>query len=446
MATQTRRICFHDPFRAQKSLIEVGQTRPGKKNCFYDADDYYLLARKTKFSMNWKCLEFSAMNACETTVTALSGQWVRFALVLILLGSICRAALGDDYCSDCMATAMKNHAEGVMAGIQKNWAEYQQVLELVRKFEKDGTEQQKAQAREILAQAKEKWKPYESMAHAFASPEFAAQLDGYKDYLSGQLQKEKERLQKETELYKTLAKSTEDQRQRIMGDIAGFEKESAQLKNEFYADLGLGAWSSIGTMRELAAADKLKAIKPVKGWDEMIEKFSKAAKNKRAVSARNKALAQLAAEEAAGKAIVRNGPRLTTAMHQGNSSEIEGAAVQLVADTGLQTIRALMAAKPAMAASVDPLLTSAAARSGYLMLVAPALDNVLIANALHRLDQADQRLQDVTATEKGWQSRIKTFGDEVNSTERRLQMVEAETTLQRQVAKINEEIEAASKE
>jgi hypothetical protein len=419
----------------------------GDFDCFQGRDGYSPFVQKAQFSMNWKRVGLSVAKACETALTALEGRTACFGLLIIFLVGVIPPVLGDDYCSGCMEKAMTNYAEGVMAGIQKNWGTYQQVLELVRKYEKSGTEQQKAQAREILAQAREKWMPYASMAHAFASPEFAAQLDGYKEYLSGQLQQEKERLQKETELYAKLAKTTlEAQRQGVLNDLAGVEKESNAAKAEFKDDCWMGGISAATAIIEFRKAQALrglsppKNVQPINGWDKMVEVFVGATKKKSDLAARIEAKAAL--ESAA----VRNVAETRKAYEKEGAAKQMAAAVQAVADTGLTVIKAVLAVKPELAATVRPAVSGAAALAGTLQMVAPVLDCGLLYFSFQRLNQDNQRIEAVDALEKPWQSRIKTLGDEVNSTERRLKMVETETALQRQVAKINKEIEAASKE
>jgi hypothetical protein len=172
----------------------------------------------------------------------------------------------------------------------------------------------------------------------------------------------------------------------------------------------------------------------------MIDVFVAATKKKSDLAARIEGKAAL--ESAAA----RNMGEIRKAYEQEGAAKQMAAAVQATSDSGLTVIKAVLAAKPELAATVRPAVSDAAALAGTLPLVAPVLDCGLLYFSFQRLNQDNQRIETVNALEKPWQSRIKTLGDEVNSTERRLKMVEVETTLQRQVAKINEEIEAASKE
>jgi len=49
-------------------------------------------------------------------------------------------------------------------------------------------------------------------------------------------------------------------------------------------------------------------------------------------------------------------------------------------------------------------------------------DAVLLAHTFHRLNQAEERIQDVDKLEQTWQTRIKAAGNELHSTERRLRL------------------------
>src|SRR5882724_8943359 len=174
--------------------------------------------------MGWRCAGSVAANARRSAlVFARPGVCLAAAMVLLVCaGSTARG----NYCADCMEKALANHSKDTLAHIEEAWETYQHVVKIMRPIEARGTEEQKAKAKELLARAEAAWKPYENMARDYASPEYAAQLAEYQDYLSAHLEQTRERIHKETDLYATLSKTTlEDQRRRVLNDMEGFEKE-----------------------------------------------------------------------------------------------------------------------------------------------------------------------------------------------------------------------------
>ncbi len=395
--------------------------------------------------MGWRCAGSVAANA-RRLLMVLSRQIVCLAAAMVLLVSAGSAARGD-YCAHCMEKALENHSKDTLSHIEDAWETYQHVVKIMRPIEARGTEEQKAKAKELLARAEAAWKPYENMARDYASPEYAAQLAEYQDYLSAHLEQTRERIHKQTDLYAALSKTTlEDQRRRVLDDMAGFAEESKQLKKMFYIDLGIGAFSSLGTVNELYTADKLAAVKPVKGLAEAMEKFISSSNKKGVLTRQSNLIADLKFAGALRDGVVTNGPQVVKALVEDDSAKEVGAAVQLVADTGLKATKVLLAAKPALAAEVSPALSASAARSGYLMLVAPTLDAVLLAHTFHRLNQAEERIQAVDKLEQTWNTRIKAAGNELHSTERRLKLAETEISCQKKVAELYARIEAAKKD
>jgi hypothetical protein len=346
-----------------------------------------------------------------------------------------------------MEKALANHSKDTLAHIEEAWATYQHVVKIMRPIEARGTDEQKAKAKELLARAEAAWKPYGNMARDYASPEYAAQLAEYHNYLTAHLEQTRQRIHKETDLYAALSKTTlEDQRRRVLNDMAGFEDESKQLKKMFYVDLGIGAFSSLATVNELYMADKLAAVKPVKGLAEAMEEFASSSRTKAALTRQSNVIADLKVAGAIRGGIVTNGAEVVKALVEDDSSKKVAAAVQLVADAGLKATEVLLVAKPALAAEVSPALSAGAARSGYLALVAPTLDAVLLAHTFHRLNQAEERIAAVDKLEQTWNTRIKAAGNELHSTERRLKLAETEISYQKKIAELYARVEAAKKD
>lgn len=363
---------------------------------------------------------------------------------LFVLGGAGSVVRADGYCPDCLEKAMNQHGADMLASIEKAWGQYQAVLEIVRKIEAKGTDQQKAKAREILAQAEAAWKPYESLARQYASPAYAAQMEDYHAYLAEHLDQTRERLHKQTDLYAELSRTTlEDQRQRVLNDMAGFATESNKLKTAFYVDLGIGAFSSVGTFTELYVADASAAVPKVKGLEAAMKKFSASAKNKAALARQSNLLVRLKVAGAIGGGIATDGPQVIKALNEDDSAQKVCAAVQLVADTGLKATQILLVAKPALAAEVAPWINATGARAGYAMLVAPTLDAILLGQAFHQLNEDERRIQAVDAMEQTWQVRIKVSGIELHATERRVKLVETEMSYQKQIADVYARIESA---
>jgi len=382
----------------------------------------------------------------------LARRAINAGLAFILLSVAALPARGDRYCEDCMERALDNHWADTLASIQKAWGQYQAVVDVARKIEAGGTNPQKAKAREILAKAQAAWKPYESMAREYASPQYSAQVEEYQSYLTGHLEETRQQLRKETELYAALSKSTlEEQRRRVLNDMigpdgrGGFIKEAEDLKKMFYVDLGLGVFSAAKVEWDLYQADRLAAITPVKGWGKLVANFSSATKNKAALTRQATVMARLKAQGAIADGIISNGPKVLETLRDDDSSQQVGAAVQLVADTALKATRAVLQEKPALLARTSPALNATAARAGYLQLVAPALDNLLIAHAFSRLKEADQRIEDVNKLEQTWQRRIKAAGNELHETERRLKLVETEMAYQKKIAAVYAGIETVGR-
>src|SRR5438132_3417614 len=245
--------------------------------------------------------------------------WLTAAIVL-------RASAGPvawgDYCPECMEKALSNHSKARLGHIAEAWEAYERMVKLMRPIEANGTEEQRAKAKALLAGAEASWKPYENMARHYASGEYAAQLAEYQNYLTAHLEETRERIHKETDLYAALSKTTlEDQRRRVLNDMAGFAEESKQLKKMFYVDLGIGAFSALGNVNELYTADKLAAVKPAKGLAEAMEEFASSSKNKAALTRQSNVIADLKVAGAIRGGITTNGPAVVKALVEDDSAK-----------------------------------------------------------------------------------------------------------------------------
>jgi len=360
---------------------------------------------------------------------------------LVFLAGADSAAWGEGYCAECMQKALDNHSKDTLASIENAWERYQHVLETMRRIEASGTPEQKAKARELAARAEAAWKPYESMARNYASPEYAAQLAAYQSYLREHLEQTREKIHKETNLYAALAKTTlEEQRQRVLKDMAGFRDESDRLKKTFQDDAWLSAFSAGTTYFDMRRLEQLDKLKSIKGWEEF------AAAHKAAFTRRANVIAKIERDAAIGGGLSRNATEFRKALTEGDSGKEMASAVQLVADTGLTAIRAVLAAKPALAATVRTSAQDAAAGAGLVQIVAPTLDCVLLAQAFHERNKAEERIVAIDTLEQTWHTRIKAAGNELHATERRLKLAETEMAYQKKIAEVYARVAAAKKD
>jgi len=294
-----------------------------------------------------------------------------------------------DYCPPCMEQALTQQGEGILDNLDKLVKQYRALgggpgLDAILAR---GTPEQQAAAREFLS----RWREAKLLANTYRNPELVRYLQNDRDRQARVVQERDAEFRRQSELIARLIRTNiEPERQAAMNDLAGYEKEAAELRKTFYTDVGIGA------LRGLAAGaavyvDSLAAVAGGGGAvGEAAARFQRALIVERVVVGAEM-LGELAHNTHAFHQMSEDKNRVgQLAVAAGGASEAGLAVMHLMSRQPqgvVAEVHSLGAAAAHGAAARVPL---------YSTIVALTLDHVLLQETLLRQAQAELRLADVT--------------------------------------------------
>lgn len=358
-------------------------------------------------------------------------------LLLIALGALVVTLPGHaQYCPSCLEQALINNGEGTIKEIRTAWDQYRKAVEILKTVEAGGTEDQKRQARALFAKLAARWHDAERMAQAYSSQEFTTHLREWQEAMTSRVARGKERLARRTDLYRRLEQSIlGPQRQGVIRDMLGYEKEAQDLEKMLRADvLSLGI-NSVGAAVALAPgttewATRLGLATPggagaaaigsvetffvkYKGQADIgshvVGQIQNAAQFREARVADKRVDSYFVAVQAAGSAALFLAPRAAAALGTKISTGI------------------------LLTAGVAPAAISSSA---------VLLDLYMLKQATQRFEAAEQRRASNEMIAQRWQQQIKLAGKELQRSQRRLDHLNKEIGYQRRIADLYQQIQA----
>lgn len=325
--------------------------------------------------------------------------------------------------------------------IDQTWAQRRQMAELLRTAQSTGqtglipmikAEQEKIEA---------SWRVARAIAVALSDPALRAQLATQHAEAEAIRDTARERLAKETDLYRRLLNSTiGPQRQGVQRDIKGYEQEARELRKQFMRD---GFMTSVSLGNETAKATLM-------GWiklsDVMTAHGVEGAKQVAATIPYVRSLNMLRSTQNAAYRDVQSGMTIEQARRQHKDFAAMAETTKTVGVTILRTAD-LIAAMPAGPIR-DQLMSQvfgvwAAKASLSLNVISLGIDTWLTIKALDRLEAAEQRQQKVELDDAFWRKRVEVAGrvvrDATAREQRAAQTLEQQARVQALFARIRQE-------
>lgn len=304
----------------------------------------------------------------------------------------------------CLSKTLSRNWEQYYSVIDRTWEDRKQVAELLRKVEARGIDSDIAELKAEQAKIEERWQFAKAVGRALTEPRLKNFLAAQKDEATRLHAAAQERVQKETELYRRLLKSTlKPERDSVTRDIASYERESHELRKTFDGDRLMVSLNSLEKAGGLAAD----------GWVSLSKYLTKAnSAHAEAVAATIpyvKAMEPLLAGGVASAEAVHAGMSMEEAARKNNNFEAlceatRGAgqftlhAAEYIAKAPQNTLKSQL-----MRDSFGPL----AARAGiWLNVVALGLDTLLTVKAVDRLKDAETRQVQVETNDAHWRAKV----------------------------------------
>ena len=274
--------------------------------------------------------------------------------------------------------------------IEQTWAEKKKVAELILRAEKIGRNDLVAQLKAEQARIDARWAFASGVARALTAPHFKTFIAAQRDLAVRRHAVERERTRKETDLYRRLVRgSIGPERNSVIGDITGYEREAYKLRKTFFSDTFIVSLSAVKEGAALAT----------KAWTQLATLPYVQAMN-----------AQIAAGAAATEA-VHSGMHIeeVTRRHQYFPAMVEGVRSAATGTLRLAELAAAGPDNPVKEATMRKVLGPVAPRAAtYANVLALGLDTLLIVKTVDRLKATEARQGQVETSDAHWRARVDT--------------------------------------
>lgn len=341
----------------------------------------------------------------------------------------------------CLSKSLENNWARYYSLIEQTWADKRKVTEQLRKAEVLNKADLVVRIKTEQAKIEERWRFAEAMARALTAPHFKDVLVSQHAEAGKVHAAARQRVQKETDLYRRLEKSTlGPERKSVIGDITGYEHEAKKLEETFYRD-GLMVSLSWVKARSALFAEQ---------YGHLANMLAQGEAGKHSI------IITRASYVAALNALIISGHTGAEAVHAGHGVEEEiknnhNFFALLEANKGAS--HAMLATAELIAEAPDNPLKQKligeafgpiAARAGlYLNVLALGLDTGLTVATVERLKQAEARQLRVETDDAHWRARVDTAAraarDAAVREERAAQQIEQQRRVEALFKKIQED-------
>ena len=304
----------------------------------------------------------------------------------------------------CLSRSLERNWTQYYAVIEQSWNEKKKLADMLRRARALNRPDVVAQLQAEQAKAEERWRYAESVARALSDPR-------YKSFLAQQEQKAARAhtaasaaAHKETDLYARLVKSTiGPERQGVIRDIAGYEREAKQLRETFFRDTFLVSLSAAKESAGLVSENLTKIAEQLK-----LYRFPEATAVGNAASYVF-ALNSVGVAGVAGVEAAASGMGTQEAYNKNRNWEAALEATRGAAGSVLRAAELLAqspeSARPVMSKAFGATATRVTI---YANLLSVGLDTFLAYDAGWRLQDSEQRQVRVETDDAQWRARVDT--------------------------------------
>jgi len=304
----------------------------------------------------------------------------------------------------CLSRSLERNWTQYYAVIEQSWNEKKKLAEMLGRARALNRPDVVARIQAEQAKAEERWRYAESVARALSDPR-------YKSFLAQQQQKAARAhtaasttAHKETDLYARLVKSTiGPERQGVIRDIAGYEREAKQLRETFFRDTFLVSLSAAKESAGLVSENLTKIAEQLK-----LYKFPEATAVGNAASYVF-ALNSVGVAGVAGVEAAASGMGTQEAYNKNRNWEAALEATRGAAGSVLRAAELLAqspeSARPVMSKAFGATATRVTI---YANLLSVGLDTFLAYDAGWRLQDSEQRQVRVETDDAQWRARVDT--------------------------------------
>jgi hypothetical protein len=371
-------------------------------------------------------------------------------LVLLTAGCLLparpAALLAEEPCPSseaCLSKSLDRNWQQYYDLIEQAWADKQKAAALILRAQAAGRQDIVDAIKEKQVKIEERWAFADAVAHTLTSPFFKDYLERQREEAVRVRSAASENARKETDLYHRLEKSTiGPERDGVIRDISGYEKEGKELRETFYRDGFMVSLSTLKESSELLSSNWANMSKWLASYNLDESGAFKGAEPY--VFAMN---AVVFSAHSSAEA-VHAGMGVQEASQKDHNFEALLEATRGVAGGTLHMAELLARSPtdPLKREAMEKAFGASAARAGiYTNVLAVGLDTVLTVAATDRLKQSEARQLHIETDDAHWRARVDTSGRIAHDAAMREDRANRQIEHQQQVEALYKKIQEGTK-
>lgn len=317
-------------------------------------------------------------------------------------------AQGCQSAEQCLANGLERDWRQYRGVIEESWAAKKRIAAQLAKAQALARPDLLERIQAEQARVEERWRFAQALAGALTAPHFKEFLTRRHSDAATTRAAAAARLHKETDLYKRLVAGTlGPQRQGVIADIAGYEREAVHLRDMFCRD---GMLASASWLKENAGA-------MARSWEKIAETLASHGLAQGAGIAGSlpyvQTMGQMSAVGYAGFEAVHAGTSVQEETQRNHDFRALAEATRGAAAASLRMVELVVEApdNPAKRAAFREAFGAVGARAvTYANVMALGLDTALTVAAVGRLRDAEARQVQVETDDAAWRTRVEAAG------------------------------------